>query len=86
MIELASSDGTIMGNTMSGNPLTLRKWASVMVPTLVMDEGNSPAFMHHGAQVLTDVLPHAQHRRFPGQDHSVAEEVLVPALVEFFEG
>ena len=71
---------------MSGNPLTLRKWASVMVPPLVMDGGNSPAFMHYGAQVLTDVLSHAQHRRFPGQDHGIAEEVLVPALVEFFEG
>ncbi len=57
-----------------------------MVPPLVMDGRNSPAFMHHGAQVLTDVLSHAQHRRFPGQDHGIAEEVLVPALVEFFEG
>jgi len=29
-------DGTIMGDTMGGNPSTLRKWASVTVPTLVM--------------------------------------------------
>jgi len=79
-------DGTIMGDTTSGSPLPIRKWANVLVPTLVMDGGESPAFMHHGAQALADILPNAQHRRFPGQDHGVAGEVLVPALVEFFKG
>jgi pimeloyl-ACP methyl ester carboxylesterase len=79
-------DGAIMGDTISGSPLPIRKWATVLVPTLVMDGGKSPAYMHHGAQALADILPNAQHRRFPGQDHGVAEEVLVPALVEFFKG
>ena len=51
-----------------------------------MDGGASPAFMHHGAQALVDILPNAQHRRFPGQDHGVADDVLVPALVAFFKG
>jgi hypothetical protein len=37
-------DGTIMGDTMSGNPSTLKKWASVTVPTLVMVGGASSAF------------------------------------------
>ncbi len=77
-------DGTIMGDTMSGNPLPTRQWASVTVPTLVMDGGESPAFMHHGAQELVGLLPNGQHRRLPGQDHGVADEVLVPLLVEFF--
>src|SRR6266568_6974542 len=45
-------DGTIMGDTTSGSPLPIRKWANVLVPTLVMDGGESPAFMHHGAQAL----------------------------------
>ncbi|MEO8971961.1 MAG: metalloregulator ArsR/SmtB family transcription factor [Ktedonobacteraceae bacterium] len=79
-------DGTIMGDTMSGNPLSIRKYASVPVPTLVMDGGNSPAFMHHGAEELTKILPNAQHRRLAGQDHGVAGDVLMPALVEFFIG
>jgi pimeloyl-ACP methyl ester carboxylesterase len=79
-------DGTIMGDTTSGNPSSIRRWASVTIPVLVMDGGASPAFMHHGAQALTDILPNAQHRRFPGQDHGVADDVLVPALIEFFKG
>jgi pimeloyl-ACP methyl ester carboxylesterase/DNA-binding transcriptional ArsR family regulator len=79
-------DGTIMGDTMSGNPSTIRKWASVTVPTLVMVGGASHAFFHNGTQTLVDILPNAQYRRLPGQDHGPADEVLTPALVEFFKG
>jgi pimeloyl-ACP methyl ester carboxylesterase len=79
-------DGIIMGNTMRGDPLPLRKWASVTVPTLVMDGGVSHVFMHHGAQELTNILPDAQRRTLEGQDHGPADEVLVPALKEFFLG
>jgi pimeloyl-ACP methyl ester carboxylesterase len=78
-------DGLIMGDTQRGNPSSIQRWASVTVPTLVMDGGKSPAFMHNAAETLTSILPHAQHRRFAGQDHGVANEVLVPALVEFFK-
>src|SRR6266704_3833268 len=79
-------DGAIMGDTMSGNPSTLRKWASVTVPTLVMVGGASHAFFHNGTQTLVDILPHAQYRTLAGQDHGQADEVLTPALVEFFKG
>ncbi|HLJ32354.1 MAG TPA: alpha/beta hydrolase [Ktedonobacteraceae bacterium] len=79
-------DGTIMGDTISGNPLSIRKYASVSVPTLVMDGGNSPAFMHHSAEELAKIIPDAQHRRFPGQDHGISPEVLTSALVKFFKG
>jgi pimeloyl-ACP methyl ester carboxylesterase len=79
-------DGAIMGDTMSGNPATLRKWASVTVPTLVMVGGASPAFFHNGAQTLVDILPHAKLRILAGQDHGPADDVLAPALVEFFKG
>lgn len=79
-------DWTIMGDTMSGKPLTREPWASITVPTLVMDGGASPAFMHRGCEALAEFLPHAQHRRFPGQGHGIADELLVPALVEFFVG
>ncbi len=83
-------DVTIIGNTQSGDPLPLRKWASVTVPTLVMDgtvflgreEGH--AFLRHAAQELTNILPDGRHRILEGQDHGPADEVLVPALVEFF--
>ena len=79
-------DGAIMGDTMSGNPSTLKKWASVTVPTLVMVGGASPAFFHNGAQTLVDILPNATSRILAGQDHGPADEVLAPVLVEFFKG
>jgi pimeloyl-ACP methyl ester carboxylesterase len=59
-------DGTIMGDTMSGNPSTLKKWASVTVPTLVMLGGASSAFFHNGAQTLVDILPNAKSRVLAG--------------------
>jgi len=71
---------------MGGNPSTLRKWASVTVPTLVMVGGASPAFFHNGTQTLVDILPNAQYRTLKDQDHGPADEVLTPALVEFFKG
>ncbi len=83
-------DVTIMGDTQSGDPSSLRKWASVTVPTLVMDgtvflgRAEPHVFMRHGAQELTSILPNGRHRILEGQDHGPAEDVLVPALVEFF--
>jgi pimeloyl-ACP methyl ester carboxylesterase len=79
-------DGTIMGDTMSGNPATLKKWASVTVPTLVMVGGASPAFFNNSAQALVDILPNAKSRILAGQDHGPADDVLAPALVEYFKG
>jgi len=83
-------DVTIMGDTQRGSPLPLRKWASVTVPTLVMDgtlflgREENHAWMRHGADELSRVLPDAQRRTLEGQDHGAADEVLVPALKEFF--
>jgi pimeloyl-ACP methyl ester carboxylesterase len=79
-------DGTIMDDMMRGSALPLNKWAAVTAPTLVLDGGNSDAWMHAGAQTLADILPNAQRRTLAGQDHGAAPEVLAPALVEFFLG
>jgi pimeloyl-ACP methyl ester carboxylesterase len=79
-------DGAIVAHTTTGKPLSKADWASVTMPTLVMVGGDSPAFFHSGTQALAHVLPNAQHRRLPGQSHGVADEVLVPVLVEFFKG
>ncbi len=83
-------DVTIMGDTQRGDPLPLRKWASVTVPTLVMDgtvflgreEGH--VFLRHGAEELATILSDAQRRTLEGQDHGAADDVLAPALKEFF--
>ena len=79
-------DSTIVADTMSGKPLSKYRWASVTIPTLVMDGDRGYPFLHSGAEALTYTLPNAQRRRFPGQDHHLADELLVPTLVEFFKG
>jgi len=79
-------DGAIMGDTMSGNPATLKKWASVTVPTLVIVGGASPAYFHNDAQTLVDILFNATFRTLAGQDHGPADDVLASVLVEFFKG
>jgi pimeloyl-ACP methyl ester carboxylesterase len=85
-------DATIMGDTQRGDPLPLRKWASVSVPTLVLDgttmmgREDLHAFMRHGADELASILPKAQRRTLEGQDHGPADAALVPALKEFFLG
>ena len=42
-------DGTLMHGVSQGTPSPLRRWASVTVPTLVIDGEASPSWMHHGA-------------------------------------
>ena len=85
-------DASIMGDTQRGAPLPLRKWASVSVPTLVLDgttmmgREDLHAFMRHGADELARILPRAQRRTLEGQDHGPADAALVPALKEFFLG
>lgn len=83
-------DMTIMDDTQSGSPLPIRKYAAVGVPTLVLDgtlflgreEGH--AWMTHSADELARILPAAQRRTLPGQDHGPAPDVLAPALKAFF--
>ncbi len=85
-------DATIMGDTQRGDPAPLRKWASVAMPTLVLDgtvmmgSEEAHAFMRSGADALASVLPNAQRGTLKGQDHGPANEALVPALRAFFLG
>jgi len=85
-------DATIMEDTEKGSAEPLKKWASVMVPTLVMDgtvfmgQKEPHAFMRHGADALASVLPNAQRRTLEGQDHGPSDDALVPALRVFFIG
>jgi pimeloyl-ACP methyl ester carboxylesterase len=76
-------DGAVMGDTMSGRPLPGDRWASVTVPTLVMDGDQSPAWARNSVASLARILPNAERRSLEGQDHGAAPEVLAPVLVEF---
>jgi pimeloyl-ACP methyl ester carboxylesterase len=85
-------DATIVGDTEQGDPSALKKWESTTVPTLVMDgtvflgRPERHEFMRHGADELARVLPNARRRILEGQDHGPADDVLVPALREFYLG
>ena len=73
-------DNVIMGD----GSVPAERLASITVPTLVIDGGASPAFMHHAAQVVAHALPNAKLRTLEDQTHDVAPEVLAPVLEQFF--
>jgi pimeloyl-ACP methyl ester carboxylesterase len=77
-------DGETLGDAMSGKPLSKKRWASVKVPTLVIDGGASPAWLGNAAQALANLLPNARRRTLEGQTHNVDPKVLAPVLDEFF--
>ena len=76
-------DGAVVGDSMSGKPLSKQRWSSIVVPTLVIDGGTAP-WMSRGADALAEVLPNAERRTVPGQPHDVSAEAIAPLLVEFF--
>jgi uncharacterized protein YndB with AHSA1/START domain/pimeloyl-ACP methyl ester carboxylesterase len=79
-------DGDIVQNLQRGRPLRAGSWASVTIPTLVMDGGKSPAWIREANRSLASALPNAQYRTLEGQTHAVKARAHAPALVEFFEG
>ncbi len=78
-------DGTIVRDNQRGKPLPAGRWASVTIPVLVMDGGNSPVWMRHANRALASVLPHAQCRTLVGQTHMLKPKAHAPILVEFFK-
>jgi pimeloyl-ACP methyl ester carboxylesterase len=80
---LAYDHTAILGKDAS---VPIERAAHVLVPTLVMNGGASYPFMYETAQALSKAMPHAQLRTLEGQDHGPADDVLAPALQEFFLG
>ncbi|WP_163510288.1 alpha/beta fold hydrolase [Fodinicola acaciae] len=56
----------------------------ISVPTLVMAGGNSAPWAEQAADAVAAAVPGARTRVVDGQDHGVADEVLVPLLEEFY--
>ena len=77
-------DWAVMGDTMSGRPLSREEWSSVTAPTLVMAGEKSPAQLRKAAEAIAEVLPHATHRVVAGQSHNVSMKALAPVLKTFF--
>jgi hypothetical protein len=79
-------DGAIVQENQKGRPLPSGRWASVSIPTLVMDGGKSPQWMRHATRALANILPNAKYRTLEGQTHIVKPKAHAPVLVEFFKG
>jgi hypothetical protein len=83
MAPTLAYDSDVLGE---GHSLPIARLADITRPTLVMDGGASPAFMHDAAELLRKAIPKALHRTLEGQTHGVKPEVLAPVLVKFFSG
>jgi pimeloyl-ACP methyl ester carboxylesterase len=77
-------DGALVQDNQKGKPLPAGRWASVTMPTLVMDGGKSPAWIRNAMRSLADVLPNTQYRTLEGQTHMVKREAHAPVLEEFY--
>ncbi len=78
-------DAAFVGDVMQGKPLPRDRWVNVTMPVLVVDGGASDAWIHHGADALANVLPHASRHTLAGQTHMIDPNVLAPVLIEFFQ-
>lgn len=77
-------DFRILGDTGSGKPLAVERWAPATMPTLVMDGGKSPTYMRNSQKAIASVLPNADYRTLAGQTHMLSAEAVAPVLKEFF--
>src|SRR5439155_150479 len=59
---------------------------SVSTPTLVMDGGNSPAWIRHAARSVADAVPHGVYHSLEGQTHDLVPEAIGPVVREFLGG
>ena len=76
-------DYAVMGDTVHGKPLAHEPWASIVMPTLVVDGGKSPASLRHAADALAALMPNAERRTLDGQSHNLSMKLLAPVLEEF---
>ncbi|OLT19127.1 alpha/beta hydrolase [Actinomadura sp. CNU-125] len=58
--------------------------ASIKVPTLVVDGGNSNSWARESVRVLAESLPGGRRVTLEGHDHVLAPEALAPVMKEFF--
>jgi len=78
-------DSEVMGDSRGGTiPTDLL--GAVTVPALVLCGGASPAWMVDIGGQIADGMPKGRLGILEGQEHVVAPEMLVPVLVEFFDG
>jgi pimeloyl-ACP methyl ester carboxylesterase len=77
-------DASFVDEFMKGKPLPAGRWASMTVPTAVIDGGKSPAWMRNANAALAAAIPGSAYRTLPGQTHMVKPDALASALAEHF--
>jgi pimeloyl-ACP methyl ester carboxylesterase len=78
-------DRLIMGDTQTGDPAGLAKFAGITIPTLVLAGGESPAHMLNAAKTLADIVPAAEHHVLPGEQHQFTAAGVAPAIAQFLK-
>jgi pimeloyl-ACP methyl ester carboxylesterase len=78
--DYAVMDGTVHGRPLGGEP-----WASIAIPTLVLDGGKSPESLRRAADALALAMPNARRRTLDGQSHNLSMKALAPVLEEVFD-
>lgn len=64
----------------------MERLAAITTPILVINSEDSDSRLQTWARGVANALPDARHRSLKGQWHSAPDEVLAPALTEFFTG
>jgi hypothetical protein len=59
--------------------------ASITAPVLLLDGGSIP-WLSQGLEALVKVLPNAELRRLPEQQHDITPDVLAEAVGDFLAG
>jgi pimeloyl-ACP methyl ester carboxylesterase len=59
------------------------RFASIRIPTLVMNGSKTDSRLSQAARAIADAIPGAQHRELAGQNHNVKPGALAPAVVQF---
>ena len=75
--RLIRYDGAIVGDSMSGKPLSPDRFAAVTVPALVLVGGTTP-WLNDGGHALAEALPRGQLRQLDGQTHESRRTCLCP--------
>ena len=79
-----ANDLEIIAPHHNGRPFPEGKWSMVTVPVLVMGGGKSPAWIQNSMKAWANAFPNSIHQTLPGQTHMVKQDVLAPALINFF--
>jgi pimeloyl-ACP methyl ester carboxylesterase len=76
---------TLVYDSLVSEATSFQLLATVTVPTLVLDSDGSSNDLIGMAATVAKGMPNASHRSLAGEWHGVPDDVLAPALTEFFK-